>query len=503
MPERLQKILAQNGCGSRRDCEELIRQGRVAVDGKIVDELGLHIDAETQSIKVDGERLKIVDPCYFLLNKPPGVICTMADDPKITRAVDFAPKGAGRVHTIGRLDKESEGLIILTNDGDLTERLTHPRHDMPKTYHVTVDGAISAVAITKLRKGVWLSEGKATASSVSVIRHTPYASLLEIELREGKNREIRRILARVGYKVKALKRVAIGPIRIAGLPTGKIRVLTPGEIALLFEAVGQGEKGAFGERSDKIARGRAAILDAERAEGKGEAARPRAGFSKAGLRKGPVSAQAGAAGKAGAAAKAGAGTGASAKASAAKATPAKESAGKAGGGAKEKILSQKAKADAARRAFEEELLDESDDLEVAEVASPAAPEASPKLSKRDLPSFEPIRIVTGKQGLVPLKAAKPAQGSAGAKAAGGGKAAASRGRPLGGPGSPGKPGKSAGPDKAPKAPSRAPAGPAPVYPATPVAKPRYEPDEDGVIVVRRPGARATAPEQVLGDDDEE
>lgn len=238
--ERLQKVLAQNGCGSRRDCEDLIREGRVSVDGETVTELGLHVDPDRQTIKVDGTRLKIVPARYFLLNKPRGVVCTLAEDERAPRAVDLAPRGVGRVYTIGRLDKDSEGLIILTNDGDLCERLTHPRHDMPKTYHVTVRGGISSEAIAKLRRGVWLSEGKARVSSVRVLRHSPFATLLEVELREGKNREIRRIMAKVGHPVKALRRVAIGPLRISGIAPGKTRPLTSEEVAVLREAVGRG-----------------------------------------------------------------------------------------------------------------------------------------------------------------------------------------------------------------------------------------------------------------------
>src|SRR5262249_17401528 len=154
------------------------------------------------------------------------------------RAIDFAPKGSGRLHTIGRLDKESEGLIVLTNDGELTERLTHPRHDIAKTYHVLVRGQVAAEALAQLPKGVWLSEGKALVSALKVLRSTPGATLLEVELREGKNREIRRIFAKVGHPVKELKRVAIGPIVARGLKLGKVRPLEKDEIEVLREAVG-------------------------------------------------------------------------------------------------------------------------------------------------------------------------------------------------------------------------------------------------------------------------
>src|SRR5207237_3804366 len=156
-----------------------------SVDGRTVTELGIQVEPRRQTIKVDGRAIKFPPLAYFLLNKPAGVVCSAAEDSRESRAIDFAPKGAGRLHTVGRLDKESEGLIILTNDGELTDRLTHPRHDFPKTYHVTVRGQVHAETLAKLRKGVWLSEGKATVTSVRILRSAPQATQLEVELREG------------------------------------------------------------------------------------------------------------------------------------------------------------------------------------------------------------------------------------------------------------------------------------------------------------------------------
>ncbi len=248
MPERLHKVLAHAGLGSRRDCEELVRQGRVSVDGKSVTELGTLVDPRRQRVVVDGRAIKVAAPAYFLLHKPAGVVCSAADDDEdVQRAIDFAPKGAGRLHTVGRLDRDSEGLILLTNDGELTERLTHPRHDFPKTYHVVVRGRVTGEALAKLKKGIWLAEGKTAVSAVRTLPHPPPPpgmTRLEVELREGKNREIRRVMAKVGHPVRELRRVAIGPIKIAGLKRGAVRPLTAAELALLREAVGRGAPGA-------------------------------------------------------------------------------------------------------------------------------------------------------------------------------------------------------------------------------------------------------------------
>lgn len=234
MPERLQKVLAHAGIASRRECEELIRQGRVSVDGKVVEELGRLVDARAQAIKVDGVPLKIRPPVYFLLHKPKGVLCTTAEREQGRRAVDFAPRGAGPLHTVGRLDRESEGLVILTNDGALTEALTHPRHEVPKVYRVFARGKIGEDAIARMKRGVWLAEGKARASAVRVLGARPRGTMLEIELREGMNREIRRMLAKLGHKVESLVRVAIGPLRMGGMKPGEVRPIMREEVQALL-----------------------------------------------------------------------------------------------------------------------------------------------------------------------------------------------------------------------------------------------------------------------------
>lgn len=239
MLERLQKVLANAGVASRRACEELIAQGRVSVNGQIVSELGAKVDPETARLKVDGERVRPQPRVYLMLHKPRGVLSTARPETKGERlAVDFAPERLGRVYPVGRLDKDSEGLLLLTNDGALSQRLTHPRHEAPKVYRVTTRGRVGAEAVRQLKGGVWLSDGKAQVAGVRVLQSKKSeGGALEITLKEGKNRQIRRMLAKVGLKVKRLCRVKMGPITLSGLKPGEIRPLHPDELRRLFEAV--------------------------------------------------------------------------------------------------------------------------------------------------------------------------------------------------------------------------------------------------------------------------
>ena len=232
-PQRLQKVLAAAGVGSRRECEDYISVGRVAVDGQVVTELGTSVDPDKQTILLDGEPVKIEPKVYWWLNKPAGVLCTVRDTHGRTIVLDLLPKTNQRVYPVGRLDEESTGLLLLTNDGDLAERLTHPRFGVPKTYHVLVAGRIGREELEKLRQGVWLSEGKVKPHQVVRLRNEGNATRLQIVLREGKNREIRRLLARLGHKVMRLERVAIGPIRIRRLRRGHARPATTEEIRML------------------------------------------------------------------------------------------------------------------------------------------------------------------------------------------------------------------------------------------------------------------------------
>lgn len=230
--ERLQKILAAAGIASRRDCEELITQGRVEVDGKIVTELGVRVDPARTEIKVDGVTLAKPKLVYFAVNKPAGVLCTNDDPAGRERVVDLVPSKE-RLFTIGRLDQYSEGLILVTNDGALANKLAHPRYEVPKEYLVEVAGHLTADDIRKLLKGVHLAEGVAKVEKLYIRHRRPGCMILEMVLREGKNREIRRVLARLGHKVMKLKRVAFGPLRLAKMPLGAHRRLTVGEVRQL------------------------------------------------------------------------------------------------------------------------------------------------------------------------------------------------------------------------------------------------------------------------------
>jgi 23S rRNA pseudouridine2605 synthase len=235
--QRLQKVMAAAGIGSRRKCEDLIRAGRVEVDGQVVTELGTRVDQRRQEIHVDGVALKRPKLVYYLVNKPPGVVSTSYDPAGRMRVIDLVPPGRERVYTVGRLDRSSEGLMLVTNDGELANQLTHPKFGVAKTYQVTVAGQPAPNDLQKLTSGVHLAEGVARAERVTVLGAHGQSTLLEIVLREGKNREIRRILARVGHKVLALKRVAIGPLKFKDLPVGAHRRLSIAEVEELRHSV--------------------------------------------------------------------------------------------------------------------------------------------------------------------------------------------------------------------------------------------------------------------------
>ena len=231
--ERLQKVLAAAGVASRRECEELIREGRIEVEGQAVTELGTKVDPYRQEIRVDGEVRPRPKAVYFAVHKPPGVVSTARDPQGRPRVIDLVPHTAGRVFNVGRLDMASEGLIIVTNDGELANLLTHPRHGVPKTYQVRVAGRLSPTEMARLTKGIHLAEGIARVAAIRVKKRYKQSTLVEMVLDEGRNREIRRVLARLGHKVLRLVRVGIGPIRLGPLPSGATRKLTDHEIAAL------------------------------------------------------------------------------------------------------------------------------------------------------------------------------------------------------------------------------------------------------------------------------
>jgi len=235
--ERLNKLLAHAGLGSRRYCEVLIGAGRVAVDGKIVRELGTKVDPQTQQVAVDGEPVRSERPVYWIANKPRGYLCTNRDPAGRPLVIDLVPQVSQRVYTVGRLDEDSEGLLLLTNDGDLANRLMHPRFGVEKTYQVQVAGIPTGEDLQQLLKGVWLSAGHVRAKHVKREKKQGDSTWLRIVLDEGKNREIRRMLARLGHKVLRLRRISLGPVRLGTLPSGKARRLTkPESDALLHVA---------------------------------------------------------------------------------------------------------------------------------------------------------------------------------------------------------------------------------------------------------------------------
>jgi 23S rRNA pseudouridine2605 synthase len=256
--ERLNKLLAHAGVGSRRQCDDLIRAGRVAVDGRPVRDLGTKVDPAAQQVAVDGHAVKVERLVYWLVNKPRGVVCTNFDPAGRTRAVDLVPHVEQRVYTVGRLDEMSEGLLLLTNDGDLAFQLMHPRFGVEKTYLVQVQGQPSKADLEQLLRGVWLAEGKVRARRVRRLKRQGESTWLRIVLAEGKNREVRRMLARLGHKVLALKREAIGPVQLDRLPKGKARRLSGTELEELRQNVARRQRHGAGAKNgeDSPRRGR-------------------------------------------------------------------------------------------------------------------------------------------------------------------------------------------------------------------------------------------------------
>jgi 23S rRNA pseudouridine2605 synthase len=228
--ERLQKVMASAGIGSRRACEELILEGLVEVNGRVVDELPVLVDPANDKIVVDGKRIRTEYKAYYLLNKPKKVLCTNYDPSDRTKAIDLMKGVRQRLFPVGRLDADSQGLLIMTNDGELTNLLTHPRYGITKTYVADISGALTSEEIDKLKRGVWLAEGKAHAERIKLLHRGPKNTLLEIDLREGRNRQIRRMLAQLGHPVRQLTRIKIGTITIKGLGPGKFRPLTMAEV---------------------------------------------------------------------------------------------------------------------------------------------------------------------------------------------------------------------------------------------------------------------------------
>jgi 23S rRNA pseudouridine2605 synthase len=235
--ERLQKIMAAAGVGSRRACEELIDRGRVTVDGKKAT-LGDKAEAETAVIHVDGQRIvtdtKLV---YLAINKPRGVVSTMADERGREAIADYIGDLGVRVYHVGRLDADTEGLMLLTNDGALAHKLTHPSYEVPKTYLAEVLGPLPRSVGRALLSGVELEDGPARVDSFKLVQAVDKSALVELVLHEGRNRIVRRLFDELGHPVQRLVRTSIGPIKLGDLKAGRHRRLNAGEIAALFKIV--------------------------------------------------------------------------------------------------------------------------------------------------------------------------------------------------------------------------------------------------------------------------
>jgi 23S rRNA pseudouridine2605 synthase len=243
--ERIQKVLASAGVASRRNIERMIREGRVALNGNIVVKLPALVDPQADRVEVDEDLVRLAPDrgekrMYILLNKPKHVYSTNIAQGEQTRAIDLLPPNLpGRVYPVGRLDAETKGLLLLTNDGDMTHRLTHPRYGVTKTYRAVVDGYITPKTMETFSRGVWLTdggvkrEGKRSRSHVKVVKRGRDVTVLDITIREGRNSQVRRMLAKLGHKVRDLTRVGMGPLSLQGLSVGQFRNLTGKEVAQL------------------------------------------------------------------------------------------------------------------------------------------------------------------------------------------------------------------------------------------------------------------------------
>jgi 23S rRNA pseudouridine2605 synthase len=249
--ERIQKVLGNAGVASRRNIEEMIRQGRISVNGRVATRLPVLIDPARDRVSVDDEPIKLAAAkagspdgigrrFYFLMNKPKGVYSTNVAQGAQVRAIDLLPKSfGGRVYPVGRLDAESRGLLLLTNDGELTNQLTHPRYGVSKTYRAVVDGHVAPEELVRLEKGIWLADPnsgkgfKTGRSRIRIVKRARDKSILEITIREGRNRQVRRMLANVGHKVRELTRIKLGPLTLDRLQPGAFRELTAREVKSL------------------------------------------------------------------------------------------------------------------------------------------------------------------------------------------------------------------------------------------------------------------------------
>jgi 23S rRNA pseudouridine2605 synthase len=238
-PPRLQKVLAQAGVASRRACEQLIAEGRVEVDGVVVTQLGARVDPATAVIRVDGRRLPVAPAkTYLVVNKPRGVVSTMADEEGRRDLRSLIGDRSERLFHVGRLDTDTEGLLVLTNDGDFAHRLAHPSFELTKTYVAQVDGVVRPATVRAVLAGVTLDDGPVRPDAFRVVDSVGGQSMVEVVLHEGRNRIVRRLLAHIGHPVRRLSRTAIGPIALGSLRPGAVRELTSDELGALLDRLG-------------------------------------------------------------------------------------------------------------------------------------------------------------------------------------------------------------------------------------------------------------------------
>jgi 23S rRNA pseudouridine2605 synthase len=236
--ERIQKVLARAGVASRRAIEEMIVRGRIRVNGERV-ELGRRINASKDLVEVDGSRVPLsAGLVYYLVNKPVGVVSTASDDEGRETVIDLLDDVDARVYPVGRLDLDSEGALLLTNDGELAQRLTHPRFGVTKTYVAEVEGSVKDKTVRQLARGVELEDGFTGPARTRLVERSPGGTLVEIVLSEGRNREVRRMLEAVGHPVRRLVRTAIGPLMLGRLKPATYRKLKPEEVRELYRAGG-------------------------------------------------------------------------------------------------------------------------------------------------------------------------------------------------------------------------------------------------------------------------
>jgi 23S rRNA pseudouridine2605 synthase len=235
---RLQKLLAQSGVASRRRCEELMLAGLVEVDGEVVTRLGTKVDPTTAVVRVEGKRLPPISPhVYLALNKPRGVVSTMSDPEGRRTLSDLVADRPERLFHVGRLDTDTSGLIILTNDGDFAQRLAHPSFEVDKTYVAEVTGEVTKATLRALTDGVTLDDGPVTVSRARIVQHGTGKTIVELVIHEGRNRIVRRLLDHVGHPVTRLTRTRIGPVKLDQLKSGQLRDLTREELGELLDAV--------------------------------------------------------------------------------------------------------------------------------------------------------------------------------------------------------------------------------------------------------------------------